>query len=435
MRKRRSSGRRRLLGGIGTTALLALAGCTGGNGDGADDGTDDRDGTDDGDGDGDDTDGDTDSDAEGDGSVGWPMDGAEPGGSGYVPVDLGEELEADEYDPPGGEFRPTTMPAVDGDLLVGRNATGSGIGAMEPADWTVRWERELRPGAHLAVDETVLVPSGGDLYGLDRETGDRAWEPVEVADGDGPRTNVVVDEGIAYFGAGSVDPVQMDPEGGDVVGVDVATGERVWEIAPPEEPVAFGSLVLTEAAVCVLAGTSVGSPRAFDRESGTELWRNEDVRLRAFAAADGVLYGADNGNAELLAIDAAGGSIVWREPVDGVGTTMHRPVIDDDRLYVDVANEELVAFDAADGEELWRYTLPAIPVSDEVTGPVVGETLFVPLTNGEVHRIDPVDGDGIEVYDADATGGPRCALTDEGLYVVTDRGARRWQPRDRNDNG
>jgi len=105
---------------------------------------------------------------------------------------------------------------------------------------------------------------------------------------------------------------------------------------------------------------SAGAVSAFQIATGARLWRfdtpAEDDRSDniggGLAVDQGTLY-AVNGLAELVALDAAKGTVRWRK---GTGTPARSaPTVADGRVFLSTIDDRLVAFATQDGRQLWSY--------------------------------------------------------------------------------
>ena len=105
---------------------------------------------------------------------------------------------------------------------------------------------------------------------------------------------------------------------------------------------------------------SSGTARAFDLATGNRLWSfdttEEDDRSTniggGLAIDNGTVY-AVNGLAELVALDAAKGTLRWRA---ATGTPARSsPTVADGRLFFTTSDNRLLAFATADGRALWTY--------------------------------------------------------------------------------
>ena len=105
---------------------------------------------------------------------------------------------------------------------------------------------------------------------------------------------------------------------------------------------------------------SAGAVSAFQATTGARLWRfdTRDENDRSdnigggLAVDQGTLY-AGNGLAELVALDAAKGTVRWRK---STGTPARSaPTVADGRLFLTTIDDRLVAFATQDGRQLWSY--------------------------------------------------------------------------------
>ena len=140
---------------------------------------------------------------------------------------------------------------------------------------------------------------------------------------------------------------------------------------------------------------------AFDAAGGGRAWRTdtqgEDDRstnVGGGIAADGDTLYASTGRGELLALDAASGSIRWRVKLPDVARSA--PTIADKRVFVGILSDQLVACSTVDGKKLWAQQavhsenrmlgLPAPAVADGlvVAGFGSGDLLAMRDTSGTI---------------------------------------------------
>ncbi len=99
---------------------------------------------------------------------------------------------------------------------------------------------------------------------------------------------------------------------------------------------------------------------AFNFSNGARLWRtptvNEDLDSSNVGGglcwAGGTLY-AVNGMAELLALDAAKGTVRWRHSIDVPARSA--PTVAEGRIFLTTIDSRLLALSADDGHQLWSY--------------------------------------------------------------------------------
>ena len=193
---------------------------------------------------------------------------------------------------------------------------------------------------------------------------------------------------------------------------------------------------------------------AFDLETGRRLWHLPTRRRKStssnvgggIAWSDGTVFAA-TGLAELLAIDAARGKIIWRV---STGTPVHStPTVAEGRVYFSTVDDRLLAADVANGRILWSYTAaspfnallgqPAPAVADGVVlaGFPSGELASVHAVDGSVVWTDTLGGTaGVSplefasiVAEPVISGDTAYAISVGGLMTATDMrtGRRIWE--------
>jgi outer membrane protein assembly factor BamB len=134
--------------------------------------------------------------------------------------------------------------------------------------------------------------------------------------------------------------------------------------------------------------------------SGATLWqadltpaadRNGDASGGGLAFAEGRVF-ATTGFGELVALDAASGSIVWRQRFDvAVGGA---PTVAGGQVYVVARDGSAWAIAAHDGRVVWQ--LPGAPTQAGVAGvsapAVSGETVVFPFATGQLLGASTKDG-------------------------------------------
>ncbi len=132
--------------------------------------------------------------------------------------------------------------------------------------------------------------------------------------------------------------------------------------------------------------------RAFDRESGAPLWREEIASGNrrdqigiggALAYEDGRVYVA-SGYSQLVALDAQTGERIWRR--DMTAPMTGSPTIRDGRMFVTSNNNEVFAVNLEDGEVIWSDQAIAEParVLGSPSPAAVEDIVVAPYSSGEV---------------------------------------------------
>ena len=182
----------------------------------------------------------------------------------------------------------TLMADVDGeDVLVSAGKSGVLVG-LDPDDGTVRWRTEV--GVH---DNDDLTELDGPTF-INPGTYGGILTPPSTADGViyagtvDAATELSPDE-TAYFGA------PLGTEDGEVSAVDADTGEVLWEVDVPGDPLG-GTAVVND---LVITGLMDGTLVAHDRESGEEVWTYAaDGGINGWLSAAGDDLYVPVGNAE-----------------------------------------------------------------------------------------------------------------------------------------
>jgi outer membrane protein assembly factor BamB len=207
------------------------------------------------------------------------------------------------------------------------------LGGCSVFDWLGGTSDTVIPGLH----EPVLAPTRG--LAIDNP-------------GDVVLPELTRNEAWAQFGA------TPDHVGGNFVAgltpawhADVGADES-WRARFTAEPLIIGSQVFTL--------DTDGEVRGFALADGQRQWRtdttppdNDNSAVGgSMGFADGVLYVA-TGRAELVAIKADSGTILWRVPLPAAGRG--GPTFDGGKLFVVTVDAQLLAMSASDGKILWQY--------------------------------------------------------------------------------
>ena len=147
-------------------------------------------------------------------------------------------------------------------------------------------------------------------------------------------------------------------QSGGVVGHQLTDGTHVWTTdLAAEKP-----LVADAERVYIIAGEAL---HALDARTGAVRWRTPiggSATAAPLARAGWILVAAV---ADLLAIRATDGHIIWRQRV---GAIEFRPAIDGDLLVAPIVEGRVLALDVATGSERWRTELGSAPTEPLVIG-------------------------------------------------------------------
>lgn len=391
--------RRRYLTAL-AVGSVALAGCSGDSGDGADDAT----------------------------------DAADDGNSADSATDTAETSgTASETDETGAGTSDISAAPV-GDWPTSQRDAGN-TGAAAGVDLTEGVEQAWGTGGSVigpvVRDGTAYVSllGSGALRAVDVATGDEVWAREQVSDGNdlplAARSIPAVGNGTVVVGTG-----------GGYRAFDAADGTTAWQ----GESLDFSAVAPTVHEGTIYYSTS-SAHYAAAIEDGSEQWRYEATGGATPAIHDGTVFTStvtDDGTQQVLALDAADGTVVWttQRPVntitavDGTVYVSASTEHDDDRY----ADGTVFALDAATGEERWTVefdyeTRPSIAVA--------GGTAYVG-ENVHLYALDTADGSerwrfdmqqyGRDPSPATVVGDTVCFTNGRGRLFALDAatGAERW---------
>jgi outer membrane protein assembly factor BamB len=155
-------------------------------------------------------------------------------------------------------------------------------------------------------------------------------------------------------------------------------------------PVAAGDRLFTMDAEALV--------RAFDRKTGERLWEMDAKPEDAGASVGGgVAFGEGRlfvatGYAEVIALDPADGTVIWRQKV--VSPLHAAPTVADGRVFVVTVDNELDVLAAADGRKLWSHsgTAEAAGLVGGASPAVEGDVAVVAYSSGEIFALRVENG-------------------------------------------
>ena len=220
---------------------------------------------------------------------------------------------------------PNSTPLVNGNRLFTLGVTGV-LNAWDTATGRLLWTRDFSKSidtsklfcgtaaSPLAVDGRVVVQVGSDIHGgqilgLNPATGATEWEWRGL--GPGYASPVVIDLG------GRSQLVTMTE--GSIVGVDGKNGKELWSVPFPDEWHENISTPLWTGTQLIVSGTRQGThayslTQANGKWQATEVWKNPDVAMYMSSPVfgDGLIYGhSSKKKGQFVAVDAKTGAVKW----------------------------------------------------------------------------------------------------------------------------
>ena len=230
---------------------------------------------------------------------------------------------------------PTEPVVGDGVVYV---ATGETVHVLDPATGDVVRTRSF-PGDIETVtpagDRTFVVVDDA-VYALDAD-GDTEWS-TEIEEHVGARPALGTDR--LYVGAANKQLYALDPETGEVA------WNRTVEHAGEIGYAIYDVVALANGVVVRRANDTL---YAFD-DAGERVWYAD--RGYHSVATDGTRLYCGRGAGDVHALDVTTGEVRWERDYEG-GDDVGRPVVTGDRVYV-TDEERLVAARPGDGTEVWR---------------------------------------------------------------------------------
>jgi len=220
---------------------------------------------------------------------------------------------------------PNSTPLVMGNRLFTLGVTGV-VNAWDTATGKLLWTRDFSKSidtsklfcgtaaSPVGVDGRVVIQvgsdtQGGQILGLNPATGATEWEWRGL--GPGYASPVVID-------LGGVHQLVTMTEG-SIVGVDGKTGKELWTVPFPDEWHENISTPLWTGTNLVVSGTRAGTHAYSLAQSGgkwqaTEVWKNPDVAMYMSSPVfgDGLIYAhSSKRKGQFVALDAKTGALKW----------------------------------------------------------------------------------------------------------------------------
>ncbi len=156
-------------------------------------------------------------------------------------------------------------------------------------------------------------------------------------------------------------------------------------------PVVAGGLIYVIDAKASVSAFTVGE--------GDRVWRTElepdgerDGSWGGGLAFDGGRLFVTTGFAQVIALDAASGEVLWRSVVSG--PMRAAPAAYDGRVFAVTKDNQLHALDAATGVSLWNHTgiVESVGLLGGASPAVEGDIVVVPYSSGEIFALRTQNG-------------------------------------------
>ena len=257
---------------------------------------------------------------------------------------------------------PAVAPAAGGGVVVyveGSTPQDGALVAVDPSTrarlWRVRLGGLPRSAPSIEGDTVFVGSQDRFLYAVTLSSGDLKWR----ARLDGFVDTSPAVSGDRVFAAGE------DPTTGRATfyGLDAETGRRAWTpfLAPP---FSIGATTPTVAGDTVYAGFGDLQVRAFDVATGKIRWeagvRSDSSPVTSPAFADGDLFLVD-GTGGLYRIDGRTGDLEWEFQFPSF-FIWGSPLVVGDRVFVGAQDGTLAAVDVSTGHRVWQRRVTAPPV-------------------------------------------------------------------------
>jgi outer membrane protein assembly factor BamB len=220
---------------------------------------------------------------------------------------------------------PNSTPLIIGNRLFTLGVTGV-LNAWDAATGKQLWTRDFSKSidtsklfcgtaaSPLVVDGRLVVQVGSDIHGgqilgLNPATGATEWEWRGL--GPGYASPVVIETG------GQQQIVTMTE--GSIVGVDSKNGKELWSVPFPDEWHENITTPLWTGSLLIVSGTRQGTHAYTLAQTGgkwqaTETWKNPDVAMYMSSPVfgDGLIYGhSSKKKGQFVAMDAKTGAVRW----------------------------------------------------------------------------------------------------------------------------
>src|SRR5215213_1511196 len=268
----------------------------------------------------------------------------------------------------------------------GRDATAAG-GFPELA-WRYETEGSVDDTPVLAGDLLLAHSEDGYLYGLDVASGERRWQ-IESGNAPFAPASFTVGEEMVYVA--STD--------GELLAVDLASGETQWTrtAKQTEQSFIFSEPTVSDGMVFVDdIEDDHGNVYALDGVTGDLIWETEVGPMPAYPlpVVDGTVVVVDiDGTIWLL--DAGTGDL--SASYEAAAAAQTGPVIADRAALIGLMERQIVAVEIDTADERWSIELPGSSESAPVLWGMAGDLLIAGMDD-QLFGIETASGDVLWEY-------------------------------------
>ena len=285
-------------------------------------------------------------------------------------------------------------------------------------------KQELTSGVEAADGLVVVASRKGQVFALDQQTGEQKWTAQ--------LSGAVISPALIQTGR-----VILVANDGTVFALDEATGQQAWtykmanaafSLRGQASPVSLDPRTIAVAssngylyAIDSLTGAPRMQRRVAVSDGRSDIQRLVDIDAEPVVVGQYVVTNSFQGQETVL--DLAAQRVAWS--VDA--SSINRPEVAENKVFVAQRDGKLKAFDLATGQELWENEQL---LNRNLSNPVLlGQQLVVGDLDGVLHLIDP--NTGTLVGRAKTSGEVRTLrVLDNQLFVATRKGELSiWQSR------
>ena len=336
----------------------------------------------------------------------WPLFRGDAQATGVAAGKLPEKLELLwKYDIPNGAFEGTPA-IVDGVVYLG-DLDGR-ILALHLATGKVKWEKKFETGfnASPAVKDGLLYI--GDLDGvfhcLSLTDGAEQWKHETMAE---------INSSANFY----KDQVLIGSQDATLYSLNGKSGEITWKFAIADQIRCSPTVIENR---CFLAGCD-GKLHIVDLDKGAAV---ADVPIESptgstpAARGDMVYFGNEGG--VFFGINWKEAKTIWTWQDDRRTQAFRSSAAVTDKAVIIGGRDKVVrAFEPLSNKEIWKFTTRRAVDSCPV---VVGERVYVAVTDGNLYALNLADGKEVWKYEAGGGFSGSPAIADSKLVIANDKG-------------